>query len=111
MIGRNKKNRPGQDQARDTQGRFAETGFSRADSIDLGGDDAGFYFDDPECAALREDAGVVDHALGQASRFEDIELPPNASALEGAVAEAAVSSLWSGQPGGPLAPLMRELFA
>lgn len=111
MFGRNRKGRSGRDQARDTRGRFAEMGHSRADSVDLDASGADYYhFDDPESAALREEATVVESALGSVARFEDVRLPPDASALEAAVTEAAVSSLWQGQPRGPLAPLMRELF-
>lgn len=111
MFGRKKREDASREQSRDTRGRFAETQFSRADSVEL---ESGFdepqppgpYFTGPGCDELRAAGAVAQDVMQRAERFEAVRLPENASALDGAIAEASVSSLWLGRPRGPLAGIL-----
>lgn len=109
MFGRKKREETPREQPRDVRGRFAETSYSRADSVDLGdGPEAPPVFDSPEHQALKAEGVVAHQVLRTASRFEAVRLPEHASALDGAIAEASVTSLWLGRPRGPVAELLAE---
>lgn len=113
MFGRRGRGDASRDQPRDVRGRFGETHYSRADTVDLNADPAdapatGSFFEGPGCDELRVEGATAHEAVRAAERFEAVRLPEDASALDGAIAEAAVSSLWLGRPRGPLAAVLGE---